>query len=87
MKLIWVAGMVTLILFSIQVARAGPDECSDAVDAYKSAADDVEMALQSYTSCVSSSDGKDDCSSEFGSLQSAQSDFESAVSDYESECS
>jgi hypothetical protein len=76
------------VLFgAVQLAMAGPEECQDALDAYNSAASDLEAALQSYSSCISGSDGKDDCSGDFGSLQSAQSDFESAVSEYGSECS
>lgn len=67
-------------------ANADPEECREAIDQYKSAADDVSNALRQYASCVADSQGHDDCSSEFSQLQSAQDDFESAVTQYEGEC-
>jgi hypothetical protein len=86
-KHLWLIALGLFFLFCAPAAKAGPEECQDALDTYNSASNDIESALQSYSSCVSSSEGKHDCSSEFSSLQSAQDDFESAVSDYESECS
>ncbi len=71
----------------ISITRASPEEYKDAIDAYESAASDVDAALQAYSSCISTSEGRDDCSLEFSVLQSAQDDFESAVSDYDFECS
>lgn len=65
---------------------ADPSECQDAVTEYKSAMSDISTALQSYTSCLSSTGGHDDCSTEFEQLKSAQDDFEDAVSKYETEC-
>jgi len=81
-----IVGAFILILSSGPTAKAGPDECHDAVDNYNSALSDVSDALKRYASCVSDSQGHDDCSSEFSNLRSAQDDFESAVSEYESEC-
>jgi hypothetical protein len=65
---------------------AGPEECQEAVEKYRSAASDVKEALRTYARCLSDTDGHDDCSTEFTRLRSAQDDFESAVSDYESDC-
>lgn len=71
---------------SIPVALAGPDECREAIDAYKSAVDDISQALRRYANCIADSKGHDDCSSEFRRLRSDQDDFETAVSSYESDC-
>ena len=83
-------GLFVLIILSAPFlasnAFSDPEECEQAVSQYKSAASDVDEALQSYATCVSDSRGHDDCSSEFSSLQSAQSDFESAVSAYGTDC-
>ena len=69
-----------------QAASAGPDECREAAEQYKSAVSDVTSALTEYATCVTSSDGTDDCSSEFSSLSSAHNDFQTAASHYVSEC-
>ena len=77
------------ICFSIsapQAASAGPDECREAAEQYKSAVSEVASALTQYATCVTSSDGTDDCSSEFASLSSAHDDFETAASNYVNEC-
>jgi hypothetical protein len=66
--------------------HAATANCDDAVNTYTSVISDVSDAIQRYTRCLSSSNGRDDCSSEFRKLKNAQSDFESAVSKYESEC-
>ena len=68
-----------------QAASAGPDECREAAEQYKSAVSEVASALSQYATCVTSSDGTDDCSSEFSSLKSAHDDFETAASRYVSE--
>jgi hypothetical protein len=78
--------VLAALALSIRLAGAGPSECRDAVDEYKSAKSDVADAVRRYANCVSSSDGHDDCSVEFSTLRSAQDDFESAVANYESEC-
>ena len=75
--------------FSIATSRAasaGPEECREAAEHYKSAVSEVASALSQYATCVTSSDGTDDCSSEFSSLRSAHDDFETAASNYVSEC-
>jgi len=73
--------------FSISTAAsAGPDECREAAEQYKSAVSEVSSALTQYATCVTSSDGTDDCSSEFASLSSAHDDFETAASRYVNEC-
>lgn len=69
-----------------QAASAGPEECREAAEQYKSAVSEVTSALTQYATCVTSSDGTDDCSSEFASLSSAHNDFETAASQYASEC-
>lgn len=68
------------------VASAGPDECREAAEQYKSAVREISSALTQYATCVTSSDGTDDCSSEFASLSSAHDDFETAASHYVNEC-
>jgi hypothetical protein len=78
--------MLAALALSIRLVGAGPSECREAVDEYKSAKSDVADALRRYADCVSTSDGHEDCSVEFSTLHSAQDDFESAVSNYESEC-
>ena len=81
-------GLLT-VCFSItawQVAIAGPDECREAAEQYKSAVSEVASALQQYATCVTSSDGSDDCSTEFSTLSSAHDEFETAASHYVSEC-
>jgi hypothetical protein len=69
-----------------RTSLAGPTECQEAIDEYKSATSDISTALHAYADCVSNSGGHADCSTEFESLRSAQDDLESAVSNYESEC-
>ena len=79
-----------LLAAALALGLSGPtraaSECSDAVNSYKSAVDDISYDLKRYSRCVGNSDGRDDCSSEFRRLKNAQDDFESAVSSYESEC-
>jgi hypothetical protein len=76
-----VAGLVCAV-----PASADPEGCQLAIDSYNSAVSDIESALRTYTSCLSSSNGHDDCSVEFSRLRSAHDDFESAVSQYGVEC-
>lgn len=64
-----------LIGASTMPTNADPEECREAIDQYKSAADEVRDALQQYASCIADSQGHDDCSSEFSNLQSAQGDL------------
>lgn len=80
--------MILLFVFGLLVvpAKAGVDECREAISTFRSARSEVADALRAYASCISNSDGHDDCSSEFSALHSAQDDFESATSSYESEC-
>jgi hypothetical protein len=78
---------VLLLIFSNPaMAQRNRAACSDAIDRYNSAVNDISSYLRRYTDCVSSSQGRDDCSTEFRRLRSAQDDFESAVSAYQSEC-
>jgi hypothetical protein len=81
-----IVSVFVLMLISGPTAKAGPNECRDAVNSYNSALSDVSDALKRYANCISDSQGHDDCSTEFSSLRSDQDDFESAVSAYESEC-
>jgi hypothetical protein len=81
----WAAAVVLGVATS-DAASAGPNECRDAAEQYKTAVSEVTSALQQYATCVTSSDGTDDCSSEFASLSSAHNDFETAASQYASEC-
>lgn len=78
--------LASALLFGAS-ATANPEACRDAIDQFKAARSDVLNDVQSFASCVSSSDGHDDCSSEFSTVQSAEDDLKSAVSEYESECS
>jgi hypothetical protein len=78
--------VAALSIATLQAASAGPDECREAAEQYKSAVSEVASALSQYATCVTSSDGTDDCSSEFSSLGSAHDDFETAASRYVSEC-
>ena len=78
--------VAALSIATSQAASAGPDECREAAEQYKSADSEVASALSQYATCVTSSDGTDDCSSEFSSLSSAHDDFETAASHYVSEC-
>jgi len=59
----WAAAVVLGVATS-DAASAGPDECRDAAEQYKTAVSEVTSALQQYATCVTSSDGTDDCSSE-----------------------
>jgi hypothetical protein len=75
------------LIFCVSSASlAGPSECQEVISEFKSARSNISTALQTYTSCVSGSDGHDDCSTEFEQLKSVQDDFEDAVSKYETEC-
>jgi len=83
----WLAAFAPLfMLICAQTARAEPEECQDALDAYNAAISDVESAKEDYNNCTSSHDGEEDCSSEFEGLKSAQDDLESAVTDYQGNC-
>jgi hypothetical protein len=55
-------------------------DCSDEVQNYNNALEEVSSTLRRYSRCVADSRGHDDCSSEFRRLRNAQYDFESAVS-------
>jgi hypothetical protein len=77
----WIAALVPAAL-----ARAGPEECRQAMEQYIVIASTVTDALASYEMCVMNSLGQDDCSLEFSRLQAAQSDFEAAVDAYQNEC-
>ena len=61
-------------------------ECSNAINSYNSAVDDIAYRMKGYGRCVADSQGTDDCSIEFRRLKSAQDDFESAVSEHQSYC-
>jgi hypothetical protein len=67
-------------------AMAGPQECREAAESYRTAHRVLLDALHSYGRCVAQSDGRDDCSAEFSNVRSAQDDFEQAVEDYGNEC-
>jgi hypothetical protein len=75
-----------LALAATRPATAGPQECREAAEAYKTAHRALLEALHSYGRCVAQSDGRDDCSAEFSNVRSAQDDFEQAVEDYGNEC-
>lgn len=82
-------GMILGAALALCLSRssfADPSECQEATSAYNSAISDISTALQSYNSCLASTDGHDNCSGEFELLKSAQDDFEDAVSTHESEC-
>jgi hypothetical protein len=83
-----VRSMMPFVLVALlcSQARADPQQCREAVKAYKSARRDVSEALRSYVDCLSNSRGHEDCASEFSRLQTAQIDFETAVSGYEQDC-
>jgi hypothetical protein len=82
----WLAALVLVTGAAPYYARAGTDECNEAIGAYNQKASDVSDTLRRYSRCLSGSQGTDDCSSEFRRLKSDQDDFEEAVSNYESEC-
>lgn len=79
-----------IVAATLALGLSGPtkasSECSDVIDSYNSAVDDISVDLKRYAICVDDSRGTDDCSVEFSSLKMAQDDFEDAVSRYESEC-
>lgn len=85
-RIVFIAAVVTVALTSNRLARAGPDECNEAITSYNSAIEEVSNTMKRYSRCVSDSQGHDDCSSEFRRLKSSQSDFETAVSNYGSDC-
>lgn len=80
------AAVVTVVLTSNRLARAGETECTEAIASYNSAVEDISTAIKRYSRCVADGQGHDDCSSEFRRMKSSQSDFEVAVSNYGSEC-
>ena len=79
-----------ILAATLALGLSGPthasSECSDAVDSYNSALEEVGYTLKRYARCVENSGGSDDCSSEFRRLKNSQYDFETAVSSYGSEC-
>jgi hypothetical protein len=88
MHRILIIAVVIVTLTNNRFARAGPDECKEAIADYNSALEEISNAMERYSRCVSDSrsQGHDDCSPEFRQLKSSQSDLEAAVSDYGSEC-
>lgn len=62
------------------------DDCRDAWENARSAADDLASYAKKLMRCAESGDLKDDCSSEFRRVKSAQSDYESYSSSVSSEC-
>jgi hypothetical protein len=85
-RIVIVSAIVTVALTSNRFARAGEDECKEAIASYNSAVEDVSNAMKRYSRCVADSQGHDDCSSEFRRLTSSQSDFEAAIPNSGSEC-
>ena len=78
MKLYAYAAAASLLLSAATVvAVAAADECSQAMDGYKSAVVDVSSAVRTYALCIAGSDGKHECSGEFSGLLSAHEEFES----------
>ena len=82
----WLAALVFALGAPFVGARAGTDDCNEAIDTYNQKARDVSDSLRRYGQCLSDSHGADDCSSEFQQLKSDQDDFEEAVSGYKSKC-
>jgi hypothetical protein len=85
-RIVIIAAVITIALTNSRLARAGPDECKEAIAGYNSALEEISNAMKRYSRCVSDSQGHDGCSSEFRRLKSSQSDLETAVSNYGSEC-
>jgi hypothetical protein len=85
-RIVIVAAVVIVAVTSNRLARAGQDECKEAIASYNSAVEEVSNTMKRYSRCVSDSQGHDDCSSEFRRMKSSQSEFEAEVSNYGSEC-
>jgi hypothetical protein len=75
-----------LALALISAAKAGPEECQQALNGYNTAIGSVADALRTYANCIRDSHAHDDCSAAFSTLRSAQDDFESAVGSYGTDC-
>ncbi len=71
------------VVFITLTTPAFANDCSDEVQNYNNALEEVSSTLRRYSRCVADSRGHDDCSSEFRRLRNAQFDFESAVSSLE----
>ena len=65
---------------------SGSEECRDAKEHARSAADELAHYAKRLKGCAENYDFSDDCSSEFRRTKNAFGEYESAVSDISSEC-
>lgn len=80
------AALCILALSQVAATSVLASPCSDAIDQYNAAFDEVAYRLKRYANCVSASRGHDDCYTEFRSLKRAHEDFEAAVNEYRNTC-